>query len=189
MQSVSSRIWTRVAVSISYDDNHYTTGTSLSCMSSWTYGLLWVLVILFSCCLSIRLFCYVPFVTIFCSKFFFSLLHLVVGISSYPLLQLAGIFFCFFCFGMSCLVCVVWSWLVFLLIFLLPPVPFELSPRVVLFVFIVRLLFFSFRPNIFSRFSDLNIFACCKFLTSNSSVISRSSFEILFVFFWGKPIL
>ena len=29
MQSVSSRIWTRVAVSISYDDNHDTTGTSL----------------------------------------------------------------------------------------------------------------------------------------------------------------
>ena len=28
MQSVSFRIWTRVAVSISYDDNHYTTGTS-----------------------------------------------------------------------------------------------------------------------------------------------------------------
>ena len=29
MQSGSSRIWTRVAVSISYDDNHYTTGISL----------------------------------------------------------------------------------------------------------------------------------------------------------------
>ena len=29
MQSVSSRIWTRVAVSISYDDNNYTTGTSV----------------------------------------------------------------------------------------------------------------------------------------------------------------
>ena len=28
MQSVSSRIWTRVAVSIYCDDNHYTTGTS-----------------------------------------------------------------------------------------------------------------------------------------------------------------
>ena len=28
MQSASSRIWTRVAVSISYDDNHYTMGTS-----------------------------------------------------------------------------------------------------------------------------------------------------------------
>ena len=27
MQSVSSRIWTRVAVFISYDDNNYTTGT------------------------------------------------------------------------------------------------------------------------------------------------------------------
>ena len=30
MQSVSSRIWTRVAVSISYGNNHYTTGTSKS---------------------------------------------------------------------------------------------------------------------------------------------------------------
>ena len=27
MQSVSSRIWTHVAESISYDDNHYATGT------------------------------------------------------------------------------------------------------------------------------------------------------------------
>ena len=27
MQSASSRIWTRVAVSISHEDNHYTTGT------------------------------------------------------------------------------------------------------------------------------------------------------------------
>ena len=28
MQSASSRFWTRVTVSISYDDNHYTTGIS-----------------------------------------------------------------------------------------------------------------------------------------------------------------
>ena len=28
MQSVLSRIWTHVAVSVSYDDNDYTTGTS-----------------------------------------------------------------------------------------------------------------------------------------------------------------
>ena len=28
MQSFRSRIWTRVAVSVSFDDNHYTTGTS-----------------------------------------------------------------------------------------------------------------------------------------------------------------
>ena len=33
MQSASSRIWTRVAVSISYDDNHYTTGTSKLCVT------------------------------------------------------------------------------------------------------------------------------------------------------------
>ena len=31
MQLVSSRIWTHVAVSISSDDNHYTTGTSNEC--------------------------------------------------------------------------------------------------------------------------------------------------------------
>ena len=35
MQSVSSRIWTRAVVSISYDDNHYTTGTSYATYS-WT---------------------------------------------------------------------------------------------------------------------------------------------------------
>ena len=36
MQSVSSRIWTRVAVSISYDDNHYSTDTawSYNCLTS-----------------------------------------------------------------------------------------------------------------------------------------------------------
>ena len=30
MQSVSSKIWTRVAVFISYDDNNYTTGTFIA---------------------------------------------------------------------------------------------------------------------------------------------------------------
>ena len=34
MQSVSSRIWTPVTMSISYDDNHYTTGTSSNLQSS-----------------------------------------------------------------------------------------------------------------------------------------------------------
>ena len=32
MQLVSSKIWTRAAVSISYDDNDYTTGTSKKCI-------------------------------------------------------------------------------------------------------------------------------------------------------------
>ena len=35
MLSVSSRIWTRVAVSTSNDDNHYTTGTSYF---KWIYN-------------------------------------------------------------------------------------------------------------------------------------------------------
>ena len=40
MQSVSSRIWTRVAVSISYDDNHYTTGTSIiRLLCDWSFRL------------------------------------------------------------------------------------------------------------------------------------------------------
>ena len=34
MQSVLSRIWTHVTVSISYDDNHYTP----SVMKHWKYG-------------------------------------------------------------------------------------------------------------------------------------------------------
>ena len=42
MQSVSSRIWTRVAVSISYDDNHYTTGTS-SQYCKWLNGTIWLM--------------------------------------------------------------------------------------------------------------------------------------------------
>ena len=35
MQSVSSRIWTRIAVFISYGDNNYTTGTSIK---RWYYS-------------------------------------------------------------------------------------------------------------------------------------------------------
>ena len=38
MRSVSSRIWTRVAVSISYNDNHYTTGTAIVVVSILLYG-------------------------------------------------------------------------------------------------------------------------------------------------------
>ena len=38
MQSVSSRIWTRVAVSNSYDDNHYTTDTSKSDLYAVKYS-------------------------------------------------------------------------------------------------------------------------------------------------------
>ena len=40
MQSVSSRIWTRVAVSIFYDDNHFTTGTSINFCDGWQVAVL-----------------------------------------------------------------------------------------------------------------------------------------------------
>ena len=35
MESVSSRIWTRIVVYNSYDDNHYTTGTSSLKLALW----------------------------------------------------------------------------------------------------------------------------------------------------------
>ena len=37
MQPASSRIWTRVAVSLSNDNNDYTTGTSLDCYRKVTH--------------------------------------------------------------------------------------------------------------------------------------------------------
>ena len=37
MQSVSSRIWTRIAVLISYGDNDYTTGTSDNNLKWWQF--------------------------------------------------------------------------------------------------------------------------------------------------------
>ena len=46
MQSVSSRIWTRVAVSISYDDNHYTTGKGLLLEVIWNHSAGWKLFVL-----------------------------------------------------------------------------------------------------------------------------------------------
>ena len=39
MQSVSSRIWTRIAVFISYGDNDYTTGTLMALSDRQTYYL------------------------------------------------------------------------------------------------------------------------------------------------------
>ena len=42
MQSVSSRIWTRVAVSISYDDNYYTTGTFVLDYNTWNHLIVYI---------------------------------------------------------------------------------------------------------------------------------------------------
>ena len=64
MQSVSSRIWTRVAVSISYDDNDYTMGILLLIRVlviiiiiiiklDWWHGFLWVFLTIHPCQLSL----------------------------------------------------------------------------------------------------------------------------------------
>ena len=55
MQSVSSKIWTRVAVSISYDDNHYTTGTS----TLWVYIYIYIYIYICVCvcvCVYVRVY-------------------------------------------------------------------------------------------------------------------------------------
>ena len=55
MQSFSSRIWTRAAVSISYGDNDYTTGTAIDKLSIiWKSDLfdknnLWLSILLRGC--------------------------------------------------------------------------------------------------------------------------------------------
>ena len=54
MQSVLSRIWTRFAVSISYDDNHYTTDTFsyiwlYICMCVWMYVYFWLALCVCQC--------------------------------------------------------------------------------------------------------------------------------------------
>ena len=51
MLSVSSRIWTRVAVHISYDDNHYTTGTSSIYLSIYLcrYFCIYILIHVYLC--------------------------------------------------------------------------------------------------------------------------------------------
>ena len=50
MQSVSARIWTHVAVSISYVDNHYTTGIPLSlCLSLSLYIYIYIYIYVCVC--------------------------------------------------------------------------------------------------------------------------------------------
>ena len=58
MQSVSSRIWTRVAVSISYDDKHYTTDTSIGITAMAQFKLVkhkfWMSVLCMSICMTFK---------------------------------------------------------------------------------------------------------------------------------------
>ena len=85
--------------------------------------------------------------------FCFSRIRLRVCLRNF--LQLAGIIF-FRCFVMSYFAYIAWSYLGIFLVFHLSSVPSELSLWVV--SFILKLLLFYFRPNIFSRFSS--VLAC-----------------------------
>ena len=133
-----------------------------------------------SCCcfLSIRLFCYDLSVPIFSFKFVLLPFHPVAKSSCiFPLL--AGRFF--HCLGISRFVWIVWSCLNIFLVFLISPVPSGLFPRVVSFVLIV--LFFAFRFNIFPYFPLFYIFTCCRrFLICFCSLISHPGVGFLFVF-------
>ena len=122
-------------------------------------GLLRVFVILFSYHLSIQPFCYVLSVSIFYSKIVLLPLHPVVGFYSCILHLLVGIvFYCYF--GMSCFVCIIWSYLGIFWVSLLSSIPFDLFLPVV-FVSVVYcfVLLFSFQ-HITMCFSFLSIFAC-----------------------------
>ena len=89
-------------------------------------------------CLSIRLFCYDPFVHILCSKIILPPLRPVSGLSSLflPLngdrniFRFGFFFFCFF-FGRSGFVCIVQYCLGISLVFLLSPLPSDLFLQVV----------------------------------------------------------
>ena len=90
-----------------------------------------------------------------------------------PFPLLAGKIF-FYCFGMSCFVCIVWSCLSIFLVFLLSPVSSDLSLRVETFVLIVLLCFFSFQ-HIVAFFFCLSIFNRCRsfFICFQSDFPSR----------------
>ena len=141
---------------------------------------------LFPFYLSIRLFCYVHFVSIICSKIILFPCHPAVCISSCIFLLLAGRM-CFRCFGMSCFVCIVLSCLDIFLVFLFSLVPPNLFPRDVLSVLFV--LLFSFVPTCSSVSSDSSFFACLRFLICVSCRIPHFGFEFLFVFSRRTPIL
>ena len=133
-------------------------------------------ILIFLCCLSIRLFCYVLMINIFCSKILWFLCHTVVGMCLRNLPQFAGRMF-FRCFRMSCFVCIVLHCLSIFLVFPLSPVPSGLFTRVVLSVLLV--LLFPFCLNIFLHFPLFCHCACCRtFLICVSSQISPVRFWV-----------
>ena len=119
----------------------------------------------------------------FCSRFllqncFVSFASTVVGMYSCILHLLAGRIF-FHCFRMTCFICIVWSCLSIFLVFLLLPLPFDLSSWVVLFFYLLCFSSF-FIPTYFHVFLFLSIFACYyRFPICVSSLISDPGFDAL----------
>ena len=105
-----------------------------------------VVPLLLSYCLSIKPFRYVFLVAIFLSKIVRFLLHPIVSMfSCHPLPVVDRIFFC--CFGMSCFVSIVLTFVDISLIFHLSPVLSNLFPQVVL-LFFLRCIFLFVSTNV-----------------------------------------
>ena len=97
-------------------------------------------------------FCYVLLVAIFYSKIVQLLLHSVVGMFSWHLLQLVGGIL-FRCIGMFSFVCIVLPFVDILLVFLLSPVLSRLFPQVVS-LFFLAFQRFSFVSSFLPVFVD-----------------------------------
>ena len=107
MQSVSSRIWTRVAVSIPYDDNHYTSLTLLSFFAFYLTVLCFIAFLNIFIALQIIDLClsfFFNFLTFFLSShfiaislFFFSLLNSVFTLEVLFFLSYDALYFQYYC--------------------------------------------------------------------------------------------
>ena len=96
--------------------------------------------------------------------------------------------FFFYCFGMSCFVCIVLTFVNISLIFLLSPVHSGLFPQVVLLFFLV--LLFPFCSDVFQRLSIVLLFqpVFVDFFFCVSSRIFHPGFDFFFVLFEVVPI-
>ena len=151
------------------------------------WGLLQVLQFFFSYCLSIHLFCYDLFFSIFYSKIVLFLLPLVVNLSLFTLPQSIGRIF-FHNFWIPHFIYIAWScpgtFLVFCQYLLL--YFFQLYCQTCQCLSF-GCLFFCWVPV---YFTFLSTFTCChSFIICSSCLISHWDFVFLFVFLWGIPVL
>ena len=151
-------------------------------------ALLGVLLTLFSCCWSIRLFCYALFDTLFCSKIVFFPFYLVFGICwcihTYLLIEIFSLY---------------WNVLISLLFypikvsfFYFPSFAstFWFTSSSCIFYFICWVAFFFYSQYVPAFILCLILLADYRrFLICVSCRISHPGFEFLLVFFRGTPIL